>query len=145
MNVEYAGVLARSLTDIDPWKRMGFTIQGLENYFLRPDAYCFRFAASAGGETAGAVAIRYPWMRGPYVEFLGLIPAFQKMGIGVDIMNWIEEMAVKGCDRNLWVAVSSFNEPAKAFYLRGGFVQVADLDGLVNDDFTELLLRKRLV
>ncbi len=45
---------------------------------------------------------------------------------------------------NLWTTVSDFNESARAFYARLGFQEVSELPGLVSDDASEFLLRRRL-
>ena len=45
---------------------------------------------------------------------------------------------------NLWVLCSDFNTGALAFYARHGFRQVTPLEGLVGEDLTEILLRKKL-
>ncbi len=55
------------------------------------------------------------------------------------------EQARAAGDRNLWVCASDFNAAGIMFYERHGFSRVADLDGLVRDGRTEVLLRKRLV
>lgn len=86
--------------------------------------------------------MRLNWLRGPHVQFFGILPAFQRSGIGAILLAWIEAQA-QG-ERNLWLTVSDFNLEARAFYERHGFALVAPLPGLVRDDRTELLMRKRL-
>ena len=86
--------------------------------------------------------MRLNWLRGPHVQFLGILPAFQGGGIGALLLAWIEGQALG--ERNLWLTVSDFNREARAFYERHGFAVVAPLPGLVRDDRVELLMRKRL-
>jgi ribosomal protein S18 acetylase RimI-like enzyme len=47
-------------------------------------------------------------------------------------------------DRNMWVAASEINADAIRLYERHGFKETTRLDGLVCDDRTEILFRKRL-
>ena len=88
-----------------------------------------------------AVAVHEDWLKGPYLQLLGLLPDFQSRGIGSSVMGWFAECA--GPDtRNLWVISSAFNTGAIAFYRRHGFTEVATLRDLVADGFDEILLRK---
>ena len=40
---------------------------------------------------AGVVAIRSPWLRGPYLELLCVLPDFQRQRIGADVLQWMEQ------------------------------------------------------
>ena len=91
---------------------------------------------------AGAVSIRSPFLKGPYLELLAILPAFQNQGIGGDIVAWFEQEGVRAGARNLWVCASSFNTQALRFYQRHGFHRAATLPGLVFDGYDEILLRK---
>ena len=102
----------------------------------------YRYLIEAGGEPAGAVSIRHPWLKGPYLELLALLPLFQNQGIGAEILGWFEGEGLRAEARNLWVCASGFNERALHFYQRHGFSQAAALPGLVADGYTEILLRK---
>jgi GNAT superfamily N-acetyltransferase len=138
---------ARSLADmlirLDPWRTLGYTTDGLSRYFLRvdPGLHCYRIVA--GSATAGVVCVRYPWLRGPYIELIGLAPDAQGLGLGGATVAWIEA-ETRGHAANLWALVSSFNEPARRFYTRRGFVEIAPLADLVAPGHTEILLRKVL-
>lgn len=92
----------------------------------------------------GALGLRLDWLRGPYVQFLAVLPANQTRGIGALILAWVERQALARAERNLWVAASDFNTGALRFYERHGFSRVADLDGLVREGRKEILLRKRI-
>ena len=46
------------------------------------------------GVEAGAVSIRFPWLKGPYLELLALLPPFQRQGIGAGILTWFEQRGV---------------------------------------------------
>lgn len=153
-----APVLGAGLAAIDPWRRMGFPAKALSGYLTRDDLAVRRFAiwTDEGGRAAdegaaalsGVVSVRDPWLRGPYLEVLGLLPHAQGRGIGAAVMDWFENEARTGkpamAATNLWVLCSDFNAGGLAFYKRHGFVEVAPLDGLGGPGFTEILLRKRL-
>lgn len=136
--------LARSLAVMEPWAGLGYGIDALERYLARPDPALTRFAISRGDDPlAGLLAVRHPWLRGPYIEMLAVLPAHQGHGLGRAVMDWCQGQAARIAD-NLWVCVSDFNAPARAFYASMGFDQAASLDGLVAPGSAELLLRKRL-
>jgi GNAT superfamily N-acetyltransferase len=88
------------------------------------------------------VSVRSPWLKGPYLELLALLPKAQGQGIGANILAWFEQEALKAGARNLWVCASLFNTRALRFYERHGFEQAATLPGLVADGYDEILLRK---
>lgn len=159
-----ATVLGAALAAIDPWRRMGFPAKALSGYLTRDDPTVRRFAIWTGGAAGGAaggadgsatapalsgvVSVRDPWLRGPYLEVLGLLPHAQGQGVGAAVMGWFENEAQTGkramAATNLWVLCSDFNAGGLAFYKRHGFEEVAPLDGMAGPGFTEILLRKRL-
>src|SRR4029078_5233315 len=85
-------------------------------------------------ELAGAIGVRRSWLRGPYLQFLGILPVFQRRGIGRVALDWFEGEARAAQAQNLWVAASDFNTRALAFYERSGFRRVAKLADFVFDD-----------
>lgn len=142
-----APVLGAGLAAIDPWARMSYPATGLTAYLMRDDPATRRFAVWTDDNLVGVVVVREPWLRGPYLELLGLLPAAQGRGIGAGILGWMEREAqtiepVRAT--NLWVLCSDFNARALAFYRRHGFEDVAPLGDLAASGFTEILLRKRL-
>jgi ribosomal protein S18 acetylase RimI-like enzyme len=138
-----ASELARRLAAIPPWSVMNYPAQAMEDYLTRPDPAARRFSIMREGSLAGVAAIRWPWLRGPYLEMLGLIPEFQGQGLGAAALDWMERQASLAEARWLWLLASSFNVRAIAFYERRGFERTALLDDLVADGFTEILMRKR--
>ncbi len=138
-----AGILGAGLASIDPWRRMGYAPEALSDYLRRPDPAAFRYAIRTNGQLAGVISVRNPWLRGPYLELLGLFPQFHGHGIGQSAMDWFESEAPKGAGY-LWVICSAFNTGALAFYKRCGFTEVTDINDLVFQGFTEILLRKPL-
>jgi ribosomal protein S18 acetylase RimI-like enzyme len=139
-----AADLAEAFAEIDPWARYAYNASTLATYLSAYEADAPRFAIVAGDETAGAIGVRGNWLRGPYVQFLGILPAFQHRGVGSSALAWVEGEARNEGAQNLWVAASEFNARALAFYERHEFRRVATLDGLIADGISEILLRKRL-
>lgn len=140
---EDAATLGDRLAGLDPWLTLEFPAAALARYFLREDPALYRYTVRVGDEVAGVVCLRYPWLRGPYLEFLGLTDAYQGRGIGGEVLDWAESQASPVAD-NLWVVASAFNRRALEFYRRRGFREVGAIEALIRPDQAEILLRKRL-
>jgi ribosomal protein S18 acetylase RimI-like enzyme len=134
--------LAEAIVAIPPWSVMNYSANALARFLAEPDGGVRRYLVQVGEEPAGAVSVRFPWLKGPYLELLALLPSFQGRGIGTAIMDWFEQEGVRLGARNLWVCASSFNARAVRFYRRHGFREAAILGGLVADGYDEILLRK---
>jgi diamine N-acetyltransferase len=127
---------------MEPWSVMDYPANTLAAFLARSDSGASRYVVSVAGAEVGAVSVRHPWLKGPYLELLALLPEAQKQGIGSSIMAWFEEAALRHGARNLWVCASSFNARGLRFYERHGFAPAATLPGLVADGYDEILLRK---
>ncbi|PKU23435.1 GNAT family N-acetyltransferase [Telmatospirillum siberiense] len=127
----------------DPYHRLGQTADALSGYLRRPDPALFRFAIERHSSLAGIVAVRTPWLRGPFLEMLALLPAGRGHGLGRQTVDWVAAEASL-ISANLWTTVSDFNESARAFYRRLNFQPVSELPGLITEGSTEILLRRRL-
>src|SRR5262249_18602387 len=103
-----------------------------------------RFKITLGGEAAGILGLRLNWLRGPYLQYLAIIPRFQGRRIGSSVLAWFEHEARARGERNIWICASAFNQGAARLYQRHGFRIVAELDGLIADPHAELPMRKRL-
>ncbi|TAN66464.1 MAG: N-acetyltransferase [Magnetospirillum sp.] len=136
--------MAGRLAAIDPWVGLGYGAEALARYLGRDDGALLRFAVEHGDDSrAGLLAVRSPWLRGPYIELLAIFPAHQGHGLGRVVVEWAAGQAAAG-SANLWACVSAFNASARAFYATRGFIEVAPLDDLVAPGQAELLLRRRL-
>lgn len=143
LSIADAELLSEAFALSPPWLTLGVSATGLKNYFLRDDTHLYRYAVRVDGQLAGVICLRYPWLRGAYIELLGLLDSYRGQGIGADIMQWAE-MESRQHGNNLWLLTSSFNQQALQFYQRHGFQQIGVVEGLVHPDYDELLLRKRL-
>lgn len=139
-----AHALARTFAAMEPWLRYPYTADALAAYLGVSDIHAPRYAIFHGETLAGALGLRLDWLRGPFIQFLGFLPAFQNSGLGGQILEWTITGARAGEAQNVWVSASVFNSPALRFYERHGFARVAILDGLVRDGLDEVLLRRRL-
>lgn len=134
--------LAEAIAAMEPWSVMNYPADRLMALLAHPDGGVCRYLVSVDDTDAGVVSVRFPWLKGPYLELLALLPHAQSQGIGGSIMGWFEETAFRHQARNLWVCASSFNTRGLRFYERYGFVAAAVLPGLVADGYDEILMRK---
>jgi ribosomal protein S18 acetylase RimI-like enzyme len=102
------------------------------------------FSIWRGGDRAGVIVVRFPWLAGPYLNVFALLPAFQRKGIGRAALAWMEAEALAAGARNCFLCVSGFNTAAHAFYRRNGYSDAALLAELIMDGEDEILMRKRL-
>ena len=139
-----AELLSTAFAQSEPWLTLGISSTGLKNYLLRDDASLYRYVVQVDNQIAGIICLRYPWLRGPYIELLGLIETYRGHGIGTELLAWLENEA-RPQTNNVWLVASEFNASALRFYQAHGFQQIGRIEGLVHPDYDELLLRKRLV
>jgi diamine N-acetyltransferase len=145
VTVDDASQLGVACARLDPWRTYGTTAAELTALCMpAADTSCRLTVCDAAGACAGITIVRWPWLNGPYVQFLAILPEHQGRGLGRAILAHIEQVARTRGQRNLWICVSHFNLGAQALYTRHGFDHAATLPGLVHDDVDELLLRKRL-
>ena len=140
---EQAQAIGEALAVSEPWASLKFSATALANYLTREDAALRRYAVSVDGQLAGVICVRTPWLRGPYIELLGLFPNSRGKGIGKQLLNWAESEARREA-KNLWVVASSFNQEALGFYESFGFSRIGAIPGLVMPEQDEILLRKVL-
>jgi GNAT superfamily N-acetyltransferase len=139
-----AAVLGAVCATIDPYLTLGLSATGLAGYLDRDEPALHRFALETGDAAlAGVLVLRLPWLRGPFIEMMAVLPGHQGAGIGAAVMAWAAAQAAV-VSPNLWATVSDFNQAARAFYTRHGFIETVALPGLVDDRFAEILLRRRL-
>jgi ribosomal protein S18 acetylase RimI-like enzyme len=143
LRVETAPLLAAALATMDPWLSLGYTSEALTRYLMHSEAALHRFEIRVEGKTAGAVSVRDPWLRGPYLELFGIFQPWQGVGVGKAVLGWFTEGA-RQRGGNAWALVSSENAGARRFYRREGFCEIAPLPGLVAEGNDEILLRKQL-
>lgn len=146
LDADIAGMLASELAGIDPWRRYGFDTARLERFLAQPMADAQRLLLVGDGEhVAGIGIVRLNWLAGSYLNFLAVLPAFQRRGMGGAFLDWMAAAGHERGERNQFVAATAFNTRAMQLYERHGFEPVAQLPGLIGDAETEVLLRRRLL
>lgn len=143
MTADVARTLGPALAGIEPWARLGTSPALMRSFLGAVEAGAPRFQILAQGAVAGCVVVRHPWLHGPYLNLIGLLPPYQSRGIGERALSWFEAEA-RGHYRQVWLCVSHHNTGAQKFYAAHGYSVVATLDSLVKDGFDEILMRKRL-
>jgi len=138
---EGALFLSSRVALMDPWLNLGYSAEGLLRYLLRFDPALYRFEIVVAGESRGLVCVRYPWLRGPYLEMLAVLREGQGRGVGRDIVSWMTSQCA-GRALNLWTLTSSSNSDARSFYRSVGFTEIASLPDLIRPRHEEILLRK---
>lgn len=136
-----AAVIGRTLAGMEPWKTLGYGAEGLARGLASPHPDLTCYLAMRGGEVQGLVVVRYPWLRGAYIELFAVLPGAQGQGIGRAILEFIES-SYQGRTANLWLLVSGFNAGARRFYAQRGFNQIGIIENLVAQGQDEVLLRK---
>jgi diamine N-acetyltransferase len=141
-----AADLAGQMSRMPPWSTYPIAAEQLERLFQASGDGAIVLALRSSGRTAplGVAVVRWPWLRGPYMQFLGLDPDFHGRGLGSRVLGWMDTEARQAGASNLWICVAGFNAGAQRLYSRCGFETVAALDDLVKDGVPELLMRKRL-
>jgi GNAT superfamily N-acetyltransferase len=135
--------IAARIARLDPWARVGRPPSSFVAYMTRPMAATFRYAVRIDGRPVGLLSIRYPFMRGPYIEIIALFEEAQRRGIGRAIIDWMGR-EVDGEATNIWLCVTDWNAPARAAYAALGFVEIGPIDGVAILGQTEIFMRKVL-
>ncbi len=139
-----AGRLGEALAAMPPWSVIGWPADLMTRSLLRELPSVRRFEIVAEGELAGIATIQHPFLHGPYLQLLAILPGFQGRNLGLHVLQWMEAEARAAEARQLWLCVSTFNTRAQAFYGRFGFEAVAVLEKLASDSSGEVFMRKRL-
>lgn len=135
--------LAAGVAAIDPWAANAVSVESMRERMLRPWPATYRFALRLDGRLVGYLALRHPFMRGPYVETIALFPEAQRRGYARRVVDWMAR-EVEGEAANLWLSVTEWNAAARAAYAAMGFVEVGPMPDLVVAGQTEIFLRKVL-
>jgi len=139
-----AEALGPAIAGMDPWARLGGSPAQLISSLAGSNEIRRCYAIWHGGVRAGAVVVRFPWLSGPYLNLLAVLPAYQRTGVGRAALAWMEVEARAAGARNCFLCVSGFNTAAQGFYRRNGYSDAVLLDDLLKDGEDEILMRKQL-
>ncbi len=144
MTDDGARMLGPACATIGPWGFYGIAGDSLAAGMAHQVAGQMTYQVLVGDARAGAMMIRHPWLIGPYLALLAVLPAFQGLKVGDALLSWYELRAREAAIRNIWLCVSGFNTDAQRFYRAHGWEQTAVIPGLMVDGVDELLMRKVL-
>lgn len=130
-----------TLAGMDPWRTLGYGAEALARGLESPHPEVTRYLAMAGDEPQGLVVVRYPWLRGAYIELFAVLPGAQGRGVGRAALAFIEAR-YRERTANLWLLVSGFNAGARRFYEQAGFRPIGVIADLVMAGQDEVLMRK---
>ncbi len=136
--------LAEVFAAMDPWSDYGISTELLEQYLMLIEPGAPRLGIVVDERVVGACGLRTNWLRGPYLQFLGIEPDFQRRGLGGLVLSWFEREARRDGCSNLWVMVSQMNRKARLFYEAHGFAKECEISDLAVIGRDEILMRKRL-
>ena len=136
-------VLSAAMASMTPWKELGMTASVLNSYLLKEDPSLIRLSVRVSDSLAGVIMLRIPWLRGPYLELLCVLPEYQRLGIGRTVVIHLINVASERFS-NFWVCASEFNIPALKFYESLGFKRKCVINDLVAEGRSEVLLQRRL-
>ena len=92
-SAESADVLGPATAAIGPWAHYGFSGSKITANFTSRTEGVKRFQVECAGELAGAIIVVSPWLAGPYLQMLAILPPFQNHGVGARILAWFEAEA----------------------------------------------------
>lgn len=129
------------LGESDPWKTLGYTKDDWTRIFCPTPQGRDCYVALIDGQVGGVAIVKQKFLLGDYLELLGVAVWARQKGIGGQLLQYIEELVFKRT-KNLFVCVSDFNEPARAFYMKHGYQEIGPMPNFLIPDSAELLLRK---
>ena len=127
---------------MDPWQALGYRAAPLGRYLRRMAHDECVLVAQDKGEVLGIAAVQRDFLLGHFIALLAVQPQAGGRGVGRALVARIERDAFK-YRRWLYVSSDSANQDAARFYRKLGFVRAARLPGLIRDDRSEILWRKR--
>ena len=136
------GEISRTLVTMDPWLTLGYTPEAFSHYLLRSDPALVRYSVIVSGRLSGILAVRFPWLFGPFIELIALFDGCRGRGLGRALID--RTCTLYPSSPNIWATVSTFNLDARKFYTRLGFESITVLKDLVQTGRDETLLRKRI-
>ncbi len=144
LRMENAQGLGEAIAAMPPWSVIGYPAERLVAWLRREEPSIRKFEVLADARLAGSIVIQEPFLYGPYLKLIAILPEFQEQGLGLRLLQWMEAQGRQMEARQLWLCVTTFNTRARAFYERFGFEAVAVLDKLGSGASDELFMRKRL-
>ena len=141
MQPEDREAVVQLLGESNPWKQLGYTKDDWDRIFCPIPQGRDSYVAELDGRAAGIAIVRQKFLAGDYLELLGVAASARKNGIGGRLLAYVEQL-VFGRTTNLFACVSDFNQPARAFYKKYGYLEIGPMPNLLIPGSAEILLRK---
>lgn len=130
---------AKMMQASEPWVTLGTGYQALLDMMRNPARD--RFIAIVSGKPAGFVVVNMAAPLSGYIQTICVASDVRAKGIGRLLMEHAEARIF--CDSpNVFLFVSDFNAPARAFYERLGYRQAGELPDFLIAGRSEVLMRK---
>ncbi len=137
----------RVLMENDLWRLYGITEHGAEQMLKKALSESEDILVAKINEKTAGFAW---WMahgvfgRSAYLRLIGVLPEFQRMGIGKVLMHTVENMAARRTS-DIFLLATDSNQSAQRFYQREGYQQIGAIPDYVINGITELIFYKKLV
>jgi [ribosomal protein S18]-alanine N-acetyltransferase len=133
---------AELLAHSQPWIQLGVKHEDLLKVCF--DREYLVFIAKLNNEACGVLILDPRGVAGsPYIKSIAVADNFRSLGIGSKMISFAESYCGKH-SKHMFLCVSSFNEKARRFYARLGYVQVGEFEGYIIESASEILMHKRL-
>ena len=99
--------------------------------------------ARAGAQIAGFGIMRYR-DDDAHLDLLGVTPAWRRVGLGRQLVEWLEKPALLGGITAVFLEVRAANREAQSFYARLGYRPCAELPGYYQGRESAVRMRREL-
>lgn len=130
---------AKMMQSSEPWVTLGTGYQTLLEVMRNPARE--RLVATVGAKLAGFVVVNMAAPLSGYIQTICVAGDARGKGIGRLLMEHAEGRIFQDSP-NVFLFVSDFNAPARAFYEKLGYRQVGELPDFLIAGRSELLMRK---
>jgi ribosomal-protein-alanine N-acetyltransferase len=141
MTAEDRSEVIELLVFSDPWKRLGYQANDWNSYFAPLPEGRDSYVVEQSRRVAGIAVVRQRFLLGDYVELLGVADWARGKGLGGLLLAHVEA-SVFSRAKNLFACVSDFNDQARHFYRKQGYLEIGPIPNFLIPGSAEILLRK---
>ena len=134
-----AAACATIMSTSEPWLTLGRDFERCHALVTDPSREVY--VASNGGEVVGFLILTMQGAFTGYIQTIAVRNDSRGRGLGTALIQFAEKR-IFADSPNVFMCVSSFNQRAKALYLRLGYEVVGELVDFVVRGHSEWLLRK---
>jgi [ribosomal protein S18]-alanine N-acetyltransferase len=131
------------LSDSDPWKTLGYGADDWSRIFCPLPEGRDCYIVELDGQVAGVAIVKQKFLLGDYLELLGVAVWARQKGVGGQLLKHLEGLVFQRT-KNLFACVSDFNEPARAFYKKQGYLEIGPMPNFLIPGSAEILIRKTI-